>query len=93
MRRLGVHAEQSPQVREQYRCIIASFISVNNLSLTPGLIINSHKENITLATRIKPKKTTALKKKEERKKGIREGRLTVNATTREDKCQLARRAS
>ena len=73
MRRLGVHSEQSPLVREQYRCIIASFISVN-LSLTPGLIINSHNENITLATRIKPKKTTALKKKKEgRKEYVKDG--------------------
>ena len=47
MRRLGVHAEQSPRVREQYRCRIASFISVNYLSLTPGLVIDSHNENIT----------------------------------------------
>ena len=68
MRRLGVHAEQSPRVREQYRCIIASFISVNYLSLTPGLIINSHNANMTLATRIKPKKTTALKKKRKEEK-------------------------
>lgn len=71
---MGVHAEQSPRVREQYRCIIASFISVNYLSLTPGLIINSHNENITLATRIKPKKTTALKKKKEgRKEYVKDG--------------------
>ena len=61
--------------REQYRYIIASFISVNYLSLTPGLIINSHNENITLATRIKPKKTTALKKKrkKERKEYVKDG--------------------
>ena len=59
----------------EYRCIIASFISVNYLSLTHGLIINTHNEIITLATRIKPKKTTALKKKrkKERKEYVKDG--------------------
>lgn len=47
MHRLGV--QESPRVCEQYGYMLASYISVNHLSLTLGLVINSHNENITMS--------------------------------------------
>lgn len=42
--------------------------------VTVGLFVDSYNENITLATKTKPKETPALKKK--RKKGKHEKRIT-----------------